>query len=135
MLISASFGKKNTSQLHVWRMKREKDGTLRCGEKLKSITYPNMSEDIDIQGDRLYSCYESASNFYRLGLDKDNNGKSTNVVDRIMINSLGKTISSLTKSGRRISSSQNVDIEESYKNSSPMDLTGNAQGDKSGKNR
>jgi len=90
MLVSASHGRKNSSKLHVYRMNREKDGSLRRGWKVGSIEYPNMSEDIEIQGNSIYSCYESASNFYRLGLDKD--GKSKNVVDRIMVGSIGKTI-------------------------------------------
>ncbi|MBQ8527347.1 MAG: leucine-rich repeat protein [Lachnospiraceae bacterium] len=94
MLMSVSLGRGNTSKLHVWRMKRGEDGSL-CREREKEIriiTYPNMSEDIEIHGDQLYSCYESAANFYRIGLDKEKKGKSTNVVDRIMIASVGKTI-------------------------------------------
>ena len=38
----------------------------------------------------MYTCYESASNFYRLSLD--NNGESSNAVDRIMVSSFKKTI-------------------------------------------
>ena len=52
-----------------------------------------MSEDIDVQGDRIYTCYESASNFYRLALDE--NGESSNVVDRVMVSSFNKAMGRL----------------------------------------
>ena len=41
----------------------------------------------------IYTCYESASNFYRLNLDE--NGESSNAVDRIMVSSFKKTIGRL----------------------------------------
>ena len=75
-----------TSTLHVYRTEKTEDN-ISIVEKVGEITFPNMSEDIDIQGDDLFSCYESASNFYHLPLD--GGGKSKSVVDRIMVNSIG----------------------------------------------
>lgn len=95
MLISSSFGRKKSAKLHVYRMAQEKGGYLRSQSKIGDIACPNMSEDIDIQGDYIYTCYESASNFYRLALD--GKGRSNNAVDRIMVSSLGKTLTHLRK--------------------------------------
>ncbi len=93
MLISASYGRNNPAKLHVYLMDNAKDGSLFTKTKIGKITCPNMSEDIDIQGDSIYTCYESASNFYRLALD--DNGESDNAIDRIMVSSFKKTIARL----------------------------------------
>ncbi len=94
MLISSSFGRKKSAKLHVYLMEKEQGGYLSSQFKIGDIACPNMSEDIEIQGDYIYTCYESASNFYRLSLD--GKGRSNNAVDRIMVSSLGKTLAYLT---------------------------------------
>ena len=93
MLVSESFGRKRKAGLHVYLMENDQDGALQKVSKIGKLSCPNMSEDIDIQGDYIYTCYESAANFYRLALD--NNGGSTNAVDRIMVSSFEKTIAAI----------------------------------------
>lgn len=93
MLISASYGRNRPAALSVYLMESQDDGSVKRKRKVGKFACPNMSEDIDIQGDSLYTCYESASNFYRLSLD--NNGESSNVVDRIMVSSVKKTIAKI----------------------------------------
>ncbi len=93
MLVSSSYGRDNVAQLSVYQMDKGKGGLLSCECKIGSFACPNMSEDIDIQGDAIYTCYESASNFYRLSLD--DNGTSSNAVDRIMVSSFRKTMGML----------------------------------------
>lgn len=93
MLVSASYGRKRPATLYVYLMESQDDGSMQHKSKVGEIACPNMSEDIDIQGDNIYTCYESASNFYRLSLD--NHGQSNNVVDRIMVSSVKKTIAKI----------------------------------------
>lgn len=93
MIVSSSYGRDNVAQLSVYQMDKEQAGLLSCERKIGSFACPNMSEDIDIQGDAIYTCYESASNFYRLNLD--DNGTSSNAVDRIMVSSFRKTMGML----------------------------------------
>ncbi len=93
MLISASYGRIIPAKMHVYLMDYEREGSMKHNRKIGEFACPNMSEDIDIQGDYIYTCYESASNFYRLALDKK--GESTNVVDRIMVSSFRKTVAKL----------------------------------------
>lgn len=93
MLVSASYGRDKPAALYVYLMESQEDGSMQRKRKVGEIACPNMSEDIDIQGDSLYTCYESASNFYRLSLD--NNGESSNAVDRIMVSSFKKTIAKI----------------------------------------
>lgn len=93
MLVSSSYGRDNVAQLSVYQMEKGQDALLSCKRKIGSFACPNMSEDIDIQGDAIYTCYESASNFYRLSLD--DNGTSSNAVDRIMVSSFRKTMGML----------------------------------------
>lgn len=105
MLVSASYGRKRPAALYVYLMESREDGSLQCNRKVGEIACPNMSEDIDIQGDAIYTCYESASNFYRLSLD--NNGESSNAVDRIMVSSVKKTIARIVTGNEE----QYTDIE------------------------
>ena len=93
MLVSTSYGRDKPASLYVYLMESQDDGAVCRKRKVGKIACPNMSEDIDIQGDNLYTCYESASNFYRLSLD--DNGESSNVVDRIMVSSFKKTIAKI----------------------------------------
>ncbi len=93
MLVSASYGRNRLATLSAYQMEKDEEGVLQLQQKIGEISCPNMSEDIDIQGDCIYICYESASNRYRLSLD--NHGTSCNVVDRIMVSSLQKTIGTL----------------------------------------
>ena len=93
MLVSASYGRHRTGKLYVYETKQQRDGSLRRKRKVGEFVCPNMSEDIDVQGDRIYTCYESASNFYRLALDE--NGESSNVVDRVMVSSFNKAMGRL----------------------------------------
>lgn len=93
MLVSTSYGRDKPASLYVYLMESQADGAVCRKKKVGEIVCPNMSEDIDIQGDSLYTCYESASNFYRLSLD--NNGESSNAVDRIMVSSFKKTIAKI----------------------------------------
>ena len=85
MLVSGSRGRYITSTLHIYKAKKDKDN-ISIAEKVGEITFPNMSEDIDIQGDDLFSCCESASNYYHMPLD--GGVRSKNAVDRIMVNSV-----------------------------------------------
>lgn len=85
LFVSGSRGRYFTSTLHVYQTEKVEDDIM-LGEKVEEVPYPNMSEDIDIEGDALYSCYESACNFYHLPLDGI--GRSRNPVDRIMVNSV-----------------------------------------------
>ena len=78
-----------TSTLHVYQMDC-REGFMSVEEKVCEIVFPNMSEDIDVQGNLLYSCFESASNYYHMPLD--GGGKSKNAVDRIMVNSVSQLI-------------------------------------------
>ncbi len=85
MLVSGSRGRYITSTLHVYLVDKIEDD-ISIKEKIGEVIYPNMSEDIDIRGDFLYSCYESACNFYHMPLD--GGGRSYNPIDRIMVNSV-----------------------------------------------
>ena len=93
MIVSSSYGRNEAAKLSVYQMDKDKAGMVFSKTKVGEFACPNMSEDIDIQGDSIYTCYESASNFYRLNLDE--NGESSNVVDRIMVSSFKKTIGRL----------------------------------------
>ena len=93
MLVSSSYGRDELAKLSVYQMEKDKNGIVYSKKKVGEFSCPNMSEDIDIQGDHIYTCYESASNFYRLNLDE--NGESDNAVDRIMVSSFKKTIGRL----------------------------------------
>lgn len=100
MMVSSSYGRNASAKLSVYQMDKDKEGVVYSKKKIGEFSCPNMSEDIDIQGDCIYTCYESASNFYRLSLD--DNGKSSNAVDRIMVSSFKKTIGVLlTGDGER----------------------------------
>lgn len=93
MLVSASYGRENEANLTVYQMEEDYAGVLSQRRKIGQFSCPNMSEDIDVQGDAIYTCYESASNVYRLNLD--DNGESENAIDRIMVSSFRKTIAKL----------------------------------------
>ncbi|MBE5942410.1 MAG: hypothetical protein E7264_07735 [Lachnospiraceae bacterium] len=93
MLVSASYGRENEANITVYQMEKDYNDVLCHKERLGQFSCPNMSEDIEIQGDAIYTCYESASNFYRLSLD--DNGTSLNAVDRIMVSSFRKTMGML----------------------------------------
>lgn len=93
MLVSTSYGRNAPAKMHVYLMNNRMDDSVCLQRKIGEFSCPNMSEDIDVLGDRIYTCYESASNLYRLALD--NNGESSNVVDRIMVSSFRKTLGAL----------------------------------------
>ncbi len=93
MLVSASYGRENEAEITVYQMEKTYNGVLSHETKIGHFSCPNMSEDIDVQGDAIYACYESASNVYRLSLD--DNGTSSNAVDRIMVSSFRKTMGML----------------------------------------
>lgn len=93
MIVSSSYGRSEAAKLSVYQMDKDREGLVYSKTKIGEFACPNMSEDIDIQGDFIYTCYESASNFYRLNLDE--NGESSNAVDRIMVSSFKKTIGRL----------------------------------------
>lgn len=95
MMISASYGRDKPAKIFIYLMDERWDGSLYRNHKVGEMKCPNMSEDIDIIGDCIYTCYESASNLYRLALDE--NGESSNVVDRIMVSSFRKTLGLLLK--------------------------------------
>lgn len=94
MFVSGSRGRYITSTMHVYLAEKQDDDIM-IREKLREVAYPNMSEDIDIQGDFLYSCYESACSFYHMPLDGV--GRSRNPVDRIMVNSVSCIAAGVTR--------------------------------------
>ena len=94
MLVSTSYGRKRSAKLCAYLMESKENGALWCKNRIGAVRCPNMSEDIEIQGDCIYTCYESAANFYRLAMD--GKGESTNAVDRILVSSLGEMLSKLT---------------------------------------
>lgn len=122
MLISASYGRNRTAKLYVYLMDNKGDGSLQSKRKVGDFVCPNMSEDIDVQGDAIYTCYESASNFYRLSLD--DNGESGNVVDRIMVSSFNKTIAKLMTGDaeRYVQTIRNIPMQYDRHNKIYMDI-------------
>lgn len=90
MLVSSSYGRDEAAKLSMYQVDKNQEGVIKSKKKVGEIACPNMSEDIDIIGDSIYTCYESASNFYRLSLDE--NGASSNAVDRIMVSSFKKML-------------------------------------------
>ena len=76
LLISTSYGRKNKSNLYLYK----KSGSSLKQEKKWEM--PPMSEDIDINGGRVYIVFESAANLYRNGADK--NGKCKSPIDRVV---------------------------------------------------
>ncbi len=89
MLVSCSRGRYMSSTLYIYAIE-EVNTDLTVRDTVAEIPFPNMSEDIEIDGERLFSCYESASNFYHIPLDGV--GISRNPVDRIMVNSIRKLL-------------------------------------------
>lgn len=85
MLVSCSRGRYMSSTLYIYSIK-ESEMDLMVQDTLAEIPYPNMSEDIAVDGEDVLSCYESGSNFYHIPLDGV--GISRNPVDRIMVNSV-----------------------------------------------
>ena len=86
LFVSTSKGRYVVSNLYIYNVERLRNKVFCVNYKVKEVRYPNMSEDIVINGDCLYSCYESAANFYHKPLD--GGGRSRNTVDRIMANSV-----------------------------------------------
>ncbi len=86
MFVSTSKGRYVTSNLYIYNVERSRNRVLAVNYEVNEVRFPNMSEDIVINGDCLYSCYESAANFYHKPLD--GGGKSRNTIDRIMANSV-----------------------------------------------
>lgn len=90
MLVSSSYGRNKEAKLSLYQVEKNQMGVVLSKKKVGELSCPNMSEDIDVQGDDIYTCYESASNLYRLSLD--DNGASSNAVDRIMVSSFKKML-------------------------------------------
>lgn len=70
MFCSCSYGRGNTSKIYVYKLKRTDSGGLVSTAKTTDqfrygVTFPNMTEDMDIYGDSLLTCYESAANNYQ----------------------------------------------------------------------
>lgn len=89
LIASCSLGRKNTSNIRVYKLLGRHFGNF-INNEVNTIKYPNMSEDIDLQGNKLNICFESAAAIYREGLDKK--GHSKNIIDRIPTASFYKII-------------------------------------------
>lgn len=89
LIASCSLGRRNASNISVYKLSGHNFGNF-INNKVNTIKYPNMSEDIDIQGNKLNICFESAASIYREGLDQA--GYSKNIMDRIPTVSFYKII-------------------------------------------
>ncbi|MDE6626907.1 MAG: leucine-rich repeat domain-containing protein [Lachnospiraceae bacterium] len=70
MFCSCSYGRGNASKMYVYKLKRTESGGLVSTAKATDqfrygVTFPNMTEDMDMYGDSLLTCYESAANNYQ----------------------------------------------------------------------
>ena len=96
LIASCSNGRKNVSKMRVYKIcGNTKDTFINLYDKGKDKIFPNMSEDIQISGDVLYTCFESAASYYRKGLDNINN-KSENQIDRVTASSVVRLINEQT---------------------------------------
>ena len=89
LIASCSLGRKNTSNIRVYKLSGSHFGNF-INNEVNTIKYPNMSEDIELKGNKLNICFESAAAIYREGLDKK--GHSQNIIDRIPTASFYKII-------------------------------------------
>ena len=89
LIASCSLGRKNISNIRVYKLSGSHFGNF-INNEVNTIKYPNMSEDIELKGNKLNICFESAAAIYREGLDKK--GHSQNIIDRIPTASFYKII-------------------------------------------
>ena len=78
---------------------------------INSVSMPKMSEDVDISGGLLYTCFESAANFYRINYD--GSGFSALPIDRVLTSNVQTMLG--IKTSNKSSKSKgfiNEDIEE-----------------------
>lgn len=81
VLLSTSYGRKNSSYLKVYNSIEEMSKNV--DKYTKSIEMPPCSEGIDIENKKLYVIFESAGKKYLEGTD--GNGKSIAPLDKILI--------------------------------------------------
>lgn len=105
LFASSSLGRNNSSTLNAYVVNNGTNLSINANTPSITKTFPNMSEDISIQGDYLYTAYESAANVYRLGLDTNmSSNKSGNAIDRITISSINKLLG-MSSISKRVKSS------------------------------
>ncbi len=101
LIASLNFGRNNNSKLESYQTCINS-----CVTKYENPFYrspmPCLSEDIDLCGNQLLTCFESAANYYNNGLDGGNNSK--NPIDRLLASKVHKitgkkSLSQSTKSG------------------------------------
>lgn len=90
LIASCSYGRDHTSTIYAEELRKSKGGKVvnilkRFNNKM---TFPNMSEDIEINGDRLYTCFESASHAY---------SNCPNPFDRIAISSARELLNTCSR--------------------------------------
>ena len=81
LFVSSSYGRNNTSSLKVIECNSDLDVS---GDIVRTITMPNMSEDIYIDADELFVAFESASNYYTDLGDKTTDPAKIRPIDRIV---------------------------------------------------
>ncbi len=87
MMASINNGRKEASILNCY--KTSINSCVTKYENPKDKFYlPSMSEDIDIRGNLVYTCFESAANYYRKAFDGGSN--SVLAIDRIMVSNAQK---------------------------------------------
>jgi hypothetical protein len=101
LICSCSYGRTNPSNMYIYQIeKTDDDNWIHLKTESEAVfRYPNMSEDIDLSGNELYTCFESGSNPYKY---KSGSKKLLEVgvqgfpIDRVLVSSLDKMFAGIS---------------------------------------
>ncbi len=101
-ICSKSYGRTNQSEIYVAELQKLTNSFHFGLTDWHKITTPNMSEDIQVLGGTLYNCFESASNTYNDGGEKEQPFDRIPYIDvRTLISSVMKNTLSINKQQKK----------------------------------
>ncbi len=117
LIASCSHGRQNKGKFYIYRCANTESKSIEKVAVKTQMYVPNMNEDLFLDGNILYTCYESAAKEYRSGII----WRSYNQVDRITENSIYKLINS---AGSNTKNSYFLDSVESLEESDEVVMSG-----------